>query len=244
MIRFDIWSPQRRNRRNVDIYLPTAYAESRKRYPVVYMQDGQNLSDPSTAFAGTWRLPEVLDDLEARGVEAIVVGLHNTRARLTEYSPFPERRHGGGGGSAYVSFVARTVKPRIDRQFRTRRTAPHTVIAGSSMGGLISLYAWLSRPGVFGHAVVMSPSLWYGRDRLFEFVQSSTLPRGRLHLDVGTDEGAAALRDARALKAILDGKGIDDRLSYLEDRGGRHEEAAWSRRLADAVAFALDGENA
>ncbi len=239
MIRLEIWSPQRRNRRSVDVYLPSQYAQSRTRYPVVYMQDGQNLSDPSTAFAGTWRLPEVLDRLESDGVEAIVVGIHNTRGRLAEYSPFPERRHGGGAGDAYVSFVANTVKPRIDRQFRTRRAVSQTVIAGSSMGGLISLYAWLRRPDVFGHAVSMSPSLWYGRERLFDFIQSSPLPRGRLHLDVGTDEGAATLRDARALKWMLDEKGIDGRLSFVEDRGGRHEEAAWSRRLAGALAFVL-----
>jgi len=239
MIRLDVWSPQRRKHRRVDVYLPTRYDGRRARYPVVYMQDGQNLADPSAAFAGTWRLPDVLDDLESRGLEVIVVGIHNTRARMAEYSPFPDRTHGGGAAESYVSFIANTLKPRIDRQFRTRRIAAETVVAGSSMGGLFSLYAWFRRPRVFGHAAALSPSLWYGRDRLFDFFDSSALPPGRLYLDVGTEEGAVTLRDARALKAMLDEKGIDGRVSYLEDDGGRHEEEAWARRIGAALEFLL-----
>jgi isoamylase len=239
MTRLTVWSPQRRGRRDVDVYLPASYDEGRRRYPVVYMHDGQNLSDPSTAFAGTWRLDEALRDLASRGIDAIVVGVHNTRERLAEYSPFPDRKHGGGAGRSYVAFLGDTLKPRIDRQFRTRRMAAHTVIAGSSMGGLISLYAWFQRPDVFGHAAVLSPSLWYGREPLFELLERSRLPRGRIHLDVGTAEGADTLRDARGLKRLLDEKGIGDRLEYLEDRGGKHEEAAWSRRITGALEFLL-----
>jgi isoamylase len=239
MIRLSVWSPQRRNRRDVDIYLPASYDSGRRRYPVVYMQDGQNLSDPSTAFAGTWQLDGRLRDLAAHGIEPIVVGVHHTRERLAEYSPFPDRTHHGGSGASYVTFLADTLKPRIDRQFRTRRMATYTVIAGSSMGGLISLFAWFRRPDVFGHAAVLSPSLWYGRERLFAFLESARLPRGRLHLDGGTAEGAETLRDTRALKWLLEENGIGDRLSYLEDRGARHEEAAWSRRIGGALEFLL-----
>jgi len=240
MIRLTVWSPQRRNRRIVDVYLPPSYDGTRRRYPVVYMQDGQNLADPSTAFAGTWQLDEVLHDLAVRGLEPIVVGIFNTAERLAEYSPFPDRKHGGGAASAYVSFIADTLKPRIDRMFRTRRQPASTAIVGSSMGGLLSAYAWLQRPDAFGHAGALSPSLWYGRERLFHFIESTRLPRGRLHLDVGTAEGAEALRDVRAFRRLLKQKGIDGRLSYTEDRGAKHEEAAWSRRLGPALEFLLD----
>ena len=241
MIRTTVWSPQLRNRRDVDVYLPLGYeADARRRYPVVYMHDGQNLADPSIAFAGTWHLDEAMDELEAHHHEAIVVGIHNTRERLEEYSPFPERKLGGGDAHAYVAFVAETVKPRIDRQFRTRRTGASTAIVGSSMGGLVSLYAWLSRSDVFGHAGALSPSLWFGRERLFQYVESARLPRGRLYLDVGTGEGAQALRDVRAMRALLDDKNIDARLDYREDRGGRHDEASWSRRIGWALEFLLD----
>ena len=114
------------------------------------MHDGQNLSDPSIAFAGTWELDSVLAALVTTGIEPIVVGVHNTPQRIDEYSPFPDRKAGGGNGTAYLSFLIHTLKPRIDRRFRTRASPSQTAIVGSSMGGLISLYAWLRRPDVFG----------------------------------------------------------------------------------------------
>ena len=231
-----VWSPQLRNRRDVDVYLPEAYVDGR-RYPVIYMHDGQNLTDPATAFAGTWGLDDVLARLAERRIEPIIVGIHNTKDRLAEYSPFPDPRHGGGDGDAYLSFITDTLKPRIDRLFRTRRGPAHTGILGSSMGGLISLYAWLKRPDVFGLAGALSPSLWFGRDRLFAFIESASLPRGRrVYVDVGTAEGAGTLRDVRALRSILRAGGMDRRaVIYLEDRGGRHNEAAWGRRSERAI---------
>ena len=111
------------------------------------MHDGQNLSDPGTAFAGTWELDATLERLAGRGIEAIVVGVHNVGVdRLAEYSPFPDRRHGGGDADAYLAFLAQSLKPRIDRTFRTRPERDATVMLGSSMGGLVSLYALLPLP--------------------------------------------------------------------------------------------------
>jgi len=232
-----VWSPQLRNSRNVDVYLPASYS-MRRRYPVVYMQDGQNLSDPSIAFAGTWHLDAALERLAGRDVEPIIVGVHNTDNRLSEYSPFKHPRHGGGQADRYLAFLADTLKPRIDRLFRTRRARPHTAIAGSSMGGLVSFYGWQLRPETFGHAVAMSPSFWFGRDRLFDYVEARKLPSGRLYLDVGTAEGAEALRDVRHMRALLLQKGIrPEAFSYYQHRGGRHEEAAWAHRVEDALAF-------
>jgi predicted alpha/beta superfamily hydrolase len=237
-----VWSPQRRNRRDVDVYLPPSYGAGRRRYPVIYMHDGQNLSDPETAFAGTWQLDSILRELAARGIEPIVVGVHNVEDRLVEYSPFPDRKHGGGEADRYLAFLTDTLKPRIDRSFRTARRPQQTATVGSSMGGLLSLYAFLRRPDVFALAGIMSPSLWFGRDRLFDFVDESPLPRGRVYLDVGTGEGAATLRDARTLNAMLERKGVRDGQSrrYVEARGGRHDEESWSRRLGGALEFLLE----
>jgi predicted alpha/beta superfamily hydrolase len=239
----DVWSAQLRNTRDVDIYLPPSYADS-GRHPVVYMQDGQNLSDPSMAFADTWHLESVFAKLAGAGIEPIVVGVHNTDRRLFEYSPFPDKKRGGGDGDAYLGFLIHTLKPQIDRRFRTRPSVSDTAIAGSSMGGLISLYAWLRHPDVFGLAAVMSPALWFGRDPLFDFVQSSAFPSGRLYVDVGTAEGDEALRDARALWTCLQKKTSPDRAQviYLEDEGGGHEEGAWGRRLSGALEFLFDGQ--
>jgi predicted alpha/beta superfamily hydrolase len=237
----NVWSPQLRNRRDVDVYLPKSYARGRRRYSVVYMHDGQNLSDPSTAFAGTWELDRVLAELASRGIEPIVVGVHNVETRLAEYSPFPDRKHGGGGADAYLSFLKDTLKPRIDRTFRTRRTPSRTAIVGSSMGGLVSLYGWFRFPNIFGLAAAMSPALWYGRDRLFDYLEAARVPRGRLYVDVGTAEGATTLADARAFRSLAAAKRLrGDRFSYVEDRGGRHQEACWSGRLADALTFLLE----
>jgi predicted alpha/beta superfamily hydrolase len=258
-----LWSPQLRNRRTIDVYLPASYPSGR-RYPVVYMHDGQNLSDPATAFAGTWELDATLDRLAAAGLEAIVIGAHNTDRRLAEYSPFPDRRHGGGDADAYLEFLAGTVKPRIDRIFRTVPDRDATAIVGSSMGGLVSLYAYFRFPSVFGRAGVMSPSIWFGQGAILDFIEEARTPPGRLYVDVGTQEGAGTLRDARRLGRLLMRKGFardrrrrrprapydgDDRrgrhrgkprLRYIEDARGRHDEAAWARRLTGALTFLLE----
>jgi predicted alpha/beta superfamily hydrolase len=255
----NLWSPQLRNRRDVDVYLPASYA-SGVRYPVVYLQDGQNLSDPATAFAGTWDLEATIDRLAWRGVDAVYVGVHHAgRGRLAEYSPFPDSRHGGGDADAYLSFLVETLKPRIDRMFHTRRDRDATVMLGSSMGGLVSLYAYFRYPSVFGRAGVMSPSIWFGQGTIVNFVRESQTPRGRLYLDVGTGEGAGTVRDARRLGRLLVRKGFTrerrapppagrrakasaDRplLRYVEDAGARHTEAAWASRLESALGFLLE----
>ena len=260
----NVWSPQLRNRRDIDVYLPASYA-SGVAYPVVYAQDGQNLSDPAAAFAGTWDLDATIDRLAWRGVDAIVVGVHNTgRRRLAEYSPFPDPRHGGGDADAYLEFLVDTLKPRIDRMFHTRRDRESTVIAGSSMGGLVSLYAYFRQPSVFGRAGVMSPSLWFGQGAVLDFIRAARVPPGRLYVDAGTAEGAGTLRDVRTLGRLLVRRGFRRKralsqaaqalrpanagpkpratfdLRYVEDAGGRHNEAAWASRLAGALAFLLE----
>jgi len=239
---FELWSPQLRNRRYVDVYLPDAYGADRRRYPVVYLQDGQNLSDPAIAFAGnTWRLDEALPSLAGLGIETIVVGVHHMgERRLAEYSPFADRRHGGGDGDRYVRFLADTLKPRIDSAYRTRRDRDNTVVGGSSMGGLISLYAFLRRPSPFGRALVMSPSLWFGERKMLGFVERARHTRGRIYLDVGTAEGAATLRDTRALARLLRARGYRrDALRFVEAQGHQHRETDWAWRFPAALEFLL-----
>jgi predicted alpha/beta superfamily hydrolase len=238
---FEIWSPQLRNHRYVDVYLPDAHDDERRRHPVVYMQDGQNLSDPAIAFAGqTWNLHEGLAWLAARGIEPIVVGIHNTPARLAEYSPASDARHGGGDGDRYARFLIDTLKPRIDETYRTRRDRDATVVAGSSMGGLISLYLFFRSPSPFGGAAVLSPSVWFAGRAILDFIASARRTSGRLYLDVGTAEGAATLRNARALKRLLRANGFGrTSLRYVEARGHQHREADWAWRLPPALEFLL-----
>jgi predicted alpha/beta superfamily hydrolase len=247
-----VFSPQLKNRRDVDVHLPASYRSGGVRHPVVYVQDGQNLTNPAIAFGGTtWQLGAALDSLERRGIEPIVVGIHHAgAARVSEYSPFPDRRHGGGKGDAYLEFVVATLKPRIDRLFRTRPDRDGTTILGSSMGGLISLYAYFRHPSIFGRAGVMSPSIWFGHGAVLDFIKGARTPAsGRIYLDVGRQEGAEALRDARRTGRLLVQKrftrdrrgrrGGRSRLRYVEDPGGRHTETDWARRLPGALGFLL-----
>lgn len=239
---FEIWSPQLRNTRGIDVYLPDGYG-GRRRHPVVYMQDGQNLSDPAIAFAGrTWQLHEVLQRIAAKHIRPIVVGVHHAgERRLAEYSPFPDSRHGGGDGDRYVRFLMNTLKPRIDASYRTRRERNQTAIAGSSMGALIALYAFFRRPSAFGLVAALSPSIWFADRRILEYVDSARITHGRIYLDTGTEEGTGTLRDARALARLLRRKGYRRRttLRYVEASGHHHEESDWAARLPGALAFLL-----
>jgi predicted alpha/beta superfamily hydrolase len=237
-----VWSPQLENERDVDIFLPPSYASTRRRYPVIYMQDGQNLADPHRAFAGTWNLPHALCHLAARGREVIVVGIPNSGAeRLREYSPFPDDRLGGGGGDAYLAFIERTLKPLIDKRVRTRPEREATGIFGSSMGGLISLYSFFRAPHVFGFAGAMSPSLWFGGRAIIDYIEQDGMPPGRLYVDAGTEEGAGTVRDAMRLAQVLERKGYvpGESMLFSAVEGGRHEEAHWAERLVPALDFLL-----
>lgn len=206
------------------------------------MHDGQNLFDPATSFAGEWGVDVAMTQAPRRGRRAIVVGIPNMGVdRMKEYSPFYDERHGGGRGDDYITFVTQTVKPLIDATYRTRPERDATGIVGSSLGGLISLYAFFREPSVFGFAGAMSPALWFAGGQIFPFVEEARYVRGRVYLDVGTREGAGTLANARAMRDALARKGYREGhdLHWIEDDGGMHNEAAWGRRLRDALPFLL-----
>jgi predicted alpha/beta superfamily hydrolase len=235
-------SPQLGNRRDVFVYLPPSYVVSGRHYPVLYMQDGQNLFDRTISFAGEWHVDETMERIGPEGIEAIVVGVPNMGLdRAGEYSPFRDDRVGGGRGDAYVSFLVDTLRPIVDRQFRTRREAEHTGIMGSSMGGLISLYGFLRRPDVFGFAGVMSPSLWFARGAIYGVAANAGRWPGRLYLDTGTAEGRHQVRQTREMVRLLRRQAAHPRrqLHYIEDRGAGHNEAAWSARFERAIRWLL-----
>ena len=231
-----VWSPQFQNKRNVLIYLPPSYAASTRRYPVLYMQDGQNLFDNATAFGGhDWRVDETMERLGAEGYQAIVVGIyHGGEQRLIEYNPFPGRW--GGRGEEYVAFVCDTLKPYLDANLRTRPEPAATGMLGSSMGGLISLYAFFRRPDVVGLCGAFSPSLFVGRGAILDYVRGAASHPGRIYLDNGTREPSA-----RPMFELLNEKGYRVRrnLKYVAERGARHTETAWARRLPAALRFLL-----
>jgi predicted alpha/beta superfamily hydrolase len=238
----NVKSPQLGNHRDVLVYLPPSYASSGRHYPVLYMQDGQNLFDATTSFAGEWLVDETMERVSHEGLEAVIVAIPNSgKERADEYSPFRDERIGGGRGDDYLSFVVDTLKPRIDAEFRTRRERAATGIMGSSMGGLISLYALVRRSEIFGLAGAMSPSLWFARGAIFGVVSELTHWDGRLYLDTGTLEGRGHLRQVRELVRLLRRRAVHPRrqMKYVEERGAGHNEAAWARRFEPAVRWLL-----
>lgn len=235
-------SPELDNSRDVRVYLPPSYRLGRGAYPVLYMHDGQNLFDPETSFAGDWGLGRVMDGAARRGLEAIVVAVPNMGPdRLDEYSPFLDPETGGGKGLLYLDFLTHTLKPAVDARFRTRPAREHTVIAGSSMGGLISLFGLFHHPETFGAAGVLSPSLWFAGGAIFPVIDGAPAVPARIYLDIGTHEGPEHVANARRMRDLLLGKGyragMD--LRWLESRGGRHDERSWGRRFARALPFLL-----
>lgn len=251
----DVHSPQLHNERDILVWLPPSYERANRRYPVLYMQDGQNLFDAGTSFAGEWGVDETMDRLAREGCEAIVVGIPNMGVRrIDEYSPFRDARHGGGDGRHYVAFVTDTLKPLIDRDFRTLPERNTTGIMGSSMGGLISLFAFFHRAETFGFAGIMSPSVWFAQEALLQYVEDVPYQEGRIYLDAGTREYAGMKVDrlfhagsrryygrVRRLKRLLVYKGYRPihQLLHVEEKEARHEEAAWARRLTRAIRFFL-----
>jgi len=230
-----VYSPELERERHVVVWLPPSYMHGDKRYPVLYMHDGQNLFDAATSFAGVeWQADETMTALASEGIEAIIVGVWNTEARSSEYNPFPSWWN--GTGDKYVAFLADTLKPLIDGAYRTQTERKHTAILGSSLGGLVSLFAFFKRRDVFGLCGALSPAFWLGGILIYRFVRKIPFVPGRIYLDHGTRETSAAkMRDV----LIAKGYQLDRDLRYVREEGGEHNEAAWARRLPGAIRFLL-----
>jgi predicted alpha/beta superfamily hydrolase len=241
--------PQLGRTRRVWIYLPPGYATSGARYPVLYLQDGQNVFDAATSYAGEWGVDEALDSLHrAGGPDAIVVGVDNGGAsRMNEYMPWPSAigHYGGGEGAKYVDFLVRTLKPYVDAHFRTLPDPAHTGIGGSSLGGLIACDAAFTHPDVFGRVLAFSTPFFLN-PRLFGLARGlrPRQPASRFYFDTGLGEGATD-RDlpdhamARSLEAMVDtlaAAGIDTAADVraLLPPDGEHAEWFWRREFPAA----------
>lgn len=238
------------NKRHVWVYLPPGYETDReRRYPVLYIHDGQNVFDGSTSFIPNqeWRADEAAEALiRAKAVEpVIIVAVSNAgAARADEYLPTRRtfRNHEmGGKADDYGRFLTDELMPEIERSFRAKKGPGETGLCGSSFGGVVTMYLGLNRPDVFGKLAVVSPSVWWD-DRLLvkKVLALKDKHRQRIWLDMGTDEGADSVADATRLKDALVQKGWQegrDLLFYI-DSGAKHNEAAWSGRM-DAILLFL-----
>lgn len=224
--------------RTLRLCLPPSYErDPQRRYPVLYMHDGQNLFDAATSYAGEWGVDETMDALaKETGFEALVVGIDNgAEKRNTEMSPYDHWRLGRAEGPAYLDFIVKTVKPFIDAGWRTLPGREHTALIGSSLGGLISHAALLWHGEVFGRYGLFSPSYW-AAPRLFEETAAAALPVDtRIRLYCGGREGGDMAEDARRMHRQLARQLPAERLSlHIAEEAG-HNEAAWRAELPSAL---------
>jgi predicted alpha/beta superfamily hydrolase len=226
-------SPQLKNSRSLRIFLPASYQENlAKRYPVLYMHDGQNLFDAKTAAYGVeWGIDETVNRLVATGAmdEVIVVGIDNTPDRIPEYTPCCDPKHGGGKLDAYEAFVVDTVKPMIDKTLRTLPGKENTAIMGSSLGGIASVLIAQHRPDVFSKAGGVSSSFWWNERALI--TKAATRVPVKFYLDAGTN--GDALEDTLLMRDAMHAQGYRagaDLLFYSAE-GGKHNEASWAARV-------------
>ncbi|MGI4762775.1 MAG: alpha/beta hydrolase [Janthinobacterium lividum] len=233
--------------RRVWLYLPPGYVASPHRhYPVLYLQDGQNVFDEATAYSGEWGVDETLNKL-ATGAKnqagCIVVAIDNGGARrLNEYSPWANAEYKQGGeGDQYTDFLAHTLKPYIDAHYRTQPEASHTAIAGSSMGGLIAFYAGLKYPRIFGRVGVFSPAIWFAKDSLLAYERRRPLPRtSRFYFVAGPAESETMVPLMRTVRDGLLARGLaPSHIAFKTPTDGQHAEWFWRREFEPAYRWLL-----
>ena len=238
--------PQLDRKRRVWIYLPPDYKISNESYPVVYMHDGQNIFDETTSYSGEWNVDETLDKLfKEKNLKLIVVGIDNGgEKRLDEYSPYKNEKYGGGEGDKYLDFIVNTLKPFIDTNYKTLSDKKNTAIFGSSMGGLISHYAGLKYPKIFGKIGVYSPAFWFSSEINTFTKKFGNLKDTKMYFLAGEKEGLKAGFDEIS-KTVL---GMNKTINILKKQGfnkkniaskivaqGKHNEKLWRTNFEETI---------
>lgn len=239
----NFFMPELNRNRKIWMYLPSDYSSATsKKYPVIYMHDAQNIFDQSTSFSGEWQVDETLAALQSAGdYGVIVVGIENGESeRINEYSPWINTQYGGGQGDEYIDFIKNTLKPYIDANFRTYTDAANTALFGSSMGGLISLYGVTTYPSTFGKAGIFSPSIWFARTEVINFINEQNFANTplRLYFLGGTNESSTMVSDMQtARNAFISNGVVAQEAKLLTHADGAHSEWYWKREFGAAYRF-------
>lgn len=242
--------------RDLLVWLPPGYdapENATRSYPVLYMQDGQNLFEKIPGIPAEWQADETAAKLIAEGkIEPlIIVGIpHAGAGRISEYSPIALVDGNAPRGAAYLSFLTSEVMPRVERAFRVKTGPQNTAIGGSSLGGLIALDAGASSPGVFGKVLAESPSITLSNRAGFRHLASKPTWPARIYLGMGGSEtgnagdNQAMVAGAEALGELARGKGVkSDAMLINVDRDAKHDEAAWAKRFPQALMFLFPAKN-
>jgi predicted alpha/beta superfamily hydrolase len=226
---FPFHIPQLDRERTIRVLLPRDYETSNRSYPVLYMQDGQNLFQPDTAFGGRdWQIPATLFKQPLRR-QAIIVGIDNGEAhRLDEYAPYKKGKTGGGEADLYVKFIIETLKPFIDDNYRTLPDRDNTGIAGSSMGGLLAYFAGLAYGNIFGKVGVLSPSIWFNPS-VVKLAENNPYDKSRFFV-VGSKTEMRGMETTLqgVYNAFKTGGFSDDQIQVAVRDRGKHNEIFWT----------------
>ncbi|SEN96863.1 Predicted hydrolase of the alpha/beta superfamily [Mesobacillus persicus] len=236
--------------RMIRVYLPASYDRSQKRYPVLYMHDGQYLYNEEDNKQG--ESMKIGDFLDKSDVEIIVVGIDcaNSFGRLEEYGPWEndfirERIDGikgivGGQGEKYIDYIVKELKPMIDQKYRTDKE--NTAMAGTSMGGLITLFAACTYPHVFKKIACMSSAFWFNEEKLKENIESTQLDSlEKVYIDIGTNEDTGRMSSEAYLQCNLWVQGLlkekVSNLHFTVVEGGAHNGNHWAQRFPTVIEY-------
>lgn len=232
---FILDAPQLKTKKKIWVYLPKDYEKTTQKYPVIYMHDGQNLFDAKTSYVSEWNVDETLDSINAK---VIVIGIeHGGDKRIEELTPFPHAKYGGGKADDYLDFLVNTLKPHIDKTYRTKTSAKNTAIFGSSLGGLISFYAALKYPEVFGKVGCFSPAFWFNRNELNDLMQKTDKFKTKIYFLCGDNEGDAdVVPDMQNVVKWVNSKRCECKKlnKSVIIKGGQHNEKLWRENFKNA----------
>ena len=233
---FEIDAPQLQTKKKIWVYLPLNYEKSTKKYPVIYMHDAQNLFDKQTSFNGEWNIDETLDSLKAK---VIVIGIeHGNEKRIEELTPYKNEKYpNSGNADAYLEFIVKTLKPQIDSTYRTKTNAKNTCIWGSSLGGLVSFYAVLQYPDVFGKVGCFSPAFWVNKSDIFQKMENTPQFNTKIYLLCGDKENKENMvSNMEEMETLINSKRCEckklNKSVIVKD--GEHNEKLWRNAFAKA----------
>ena len=234
--------PQLNRTRAIWIYLPPDYDSEDNYYPVLYMHDGQNLFEDTTSFMGEWGVDETLDSLFSNGYDVpIVVGINNGgMLRIEELTPWANEKYGGGSGELYMRFIVETLKPEVDKRYRTLPEANQTAIMGSSLGGLISLYGGLKYNNTFRKIAAFSPSFSYS-DSVYTFTEQAKIAADTRILLLGSElEDSTMVPDMLKIAELLSAKLPDENIKLKGTSDGAHSEWYWKKEFPEAIIWLME----